>query len=120
MERGGEGVSLAYRDSECIERCGLDFDARVGVPVVEFVAVLVEDGGDFGAVTVLGFAHEDGTDLGEEVVGALEEIDLGAFDVDLDEAGWVLVWGVFEEPVEGDAEYLVGLACAAGLRVFGD
>lgn len=27
---------------------------------------------------------------------------------------------MFEEPVEGDAEDLVGLACSAGLRVFGD
>lgn len=27
---------------------------------------------------------------------------------------------MFQEPVEGDAEDLVGLACAAGLRVFGD
>jgi hypothetical protein len=66
---------------------------------------------------VLGFAHEDGTDLGEEAMGAVEEIDLGAFDVDLDEAGW---GGVFEEPVEGDAEDLMGLAGASGLRVFGD
>lgn len=66
---------------------------------------------------MLGFAHEDGADFGEEAMGAVEEIDLGAFDVDFDKAGW---WGVFEEPVEGDAEDLVGLACAAGLGVFGD
>jgi hypothetical protein len=65
---------------------------------------------------VLGFAHEDGADLGEEVMGSVKEIDLGTFDVDLDEAGWS---GVFEEPVEGDAEDLEGLASATGLRVFG-
>ena len=102
-------------DGESIEGGGLDFDPRTGVPIVELVAVLIEDGGDLGAVAVLGFAHEDGPHFGEEAIGALKEIDLGAFDVNLDKARWR---GVFEEPVESDAEDLVGLACAAGLRVF--
>jgi len=104
-------------DSEGVEGGCADFDARFGVPVVEFIAVAVEDGGDLGAVAVLGFAHEDGADFGEEAMGAVKEVDLGTLDVDLDEAGW---WGLFEEPVEGDAEDLVGLAGASGLRVFGD
>lgn len=94
----------------------MDFDAWVGVPVVELVAVLIEDGGDLGAVAVLGFAHEGGADVGEEIVGSVEEIDLGTFDVDFDEVGW---GGVFEQPVEGDAKDFVGVAGAAGLRVFG-
>ena len=104
-------------DSQGVEGGCLDFDARGGVPVVEFVAVPVEDGGDGGPVAVLGFAHEDGTDLGEESMGAVEEVDLGAFDVDLDKAGRR---GLVEKPVVGDAEDLVGLAGASGLRVFGD
>jgi hypothetical protein len=85
-------------DSEGVEGGGLDFDAWGGVPVVEFVAVLVEEGGDGGAVAVLGFAHDDGADFGEEAMGAGEEIDLGAFDVDLDEGGRRgLVWDPIEE-----------------------
>ena len=104
-------------DGEGVERGRVYFDARVGVPVVEFVVVLVEDGGDRGAVAVLGFAHEDGADFAEEAMGAVKEVDLGAFDVDLDETGWR---SLLEEPVEGDAEDRVGLAGASGLRVFGD
>ena len=104
-------------DGEGVEGGGLDFDARTGVPIVELVAVLIEDGGGLRAVAVLGFAHEDGAHFGEKAMGALKEIDLGAFDVNLDKAGWR---AVFEEPVESDAEDLVSLACAAGLRVFSD
>ena len=75
-------------DGEGVEGCGVNFDSGVGVPVVEFVVVAVEDGGDGGAVAVLGFAHDDGADGGEEAMGAVEKVDLGAFDVDFYEAGW--------------------------------
>ena len=101
QETLGKGGCALGGDGEGVECGDLDFDARVGVPVVELVVVLVEDGGDRGAVAVLGFAHKDGADFGEEAMGAVKEVDLGALDVDLDEAGW---WGLFEEPVEGDAE----------------
>ncbi|MCU1252785.1 MAG: hypothetical protein JWQ49_5814 [Edaphobacter sp.] len=49
---------------------------------------------------MLGFAHDDGADFGEEAMSAVEEIDLGAFDVDFDEGGrrrglvWDVVWGL--------------------------
>ena len=111
-----KGLTIAG-DSESVEGCSLNFDTRFGVPVVELVAVLIQDGSDRGAVAVLGFAHEDGPDFAKETMSAMKKIDLGAFDVDLDEAGWR---GVFEQPVKSDAEDLIGLACAAGLRVFSD
>ena len=105
-------------DGEGVERGRVYFDARVGVPVVEFVVVLVEDGGDRGAVAVLGFAHEDGADFAEEAMGAVKEVDLGAFDVDLDETGWRRVCSRSQSRVMQRA--WVGLAGASGLRVFGD
>ena len=75
---------------------------------------------------MLGFAHDDGADFAEQTVRAVEEVEFGALDVDLYEGGrrgglvWDLVWGLFEEPVEGDAADLEGFACAACLGVFGD
>ena len=87
FERWREGVTLAYRDGECVEGGGLDFDAGVGVPVVEFVVVAVEDGSGCWAVAVLGFAHDDGADFAEQTMRAVEEVEFGALDVDLDEGG---------------------------------
>ena len=99
----------------------MNFDSGVGVPVVEFVVVEIEDGGDGGTVAVLGLAHDDGADVGEKAMGAVEKVDLGAFDVDFYEFGWRgLSWDLFKERVEGDALDLVGFAGASGLRVFGD
>lgn len=104
-------------NGEGVEGRGFKLDAWVRVPVVELVVVTAKDGGGGGAVAVLRFAHQDGADLAEETICAVEEVELGAFDIDLDE---VRCGRVIEEPVERDAENPMGLACAASLRVFGN
>jgi hypothetical protein len=72
-------------DGDGVEGGCLDLDAGGGVPVVELVVVTAEDGGGRWTVAVLRFAHDDGADFAEETVCAVEEVEFGALDVELNE-----------------------------------